>query len=76
MAGLVWRRILENPPQKPQGTHSLEGDQNAASLPRPQAAGFPLEKRPVSISLFFFFPSWCLPNETMLELKINRCVAG
>lgn len=56
------------------GPHALEGDQKAASLQRPQAACSPLEKDPVSISLFF--PSWCLPNETMLESKINSCVAG
>lgn len=73
VAGLVWRGILENAPQKPQGTHTLEADQKAAFLPRPQAACSPLEKDPVSISLFF--PSWCLPNETTLESKINRCVA-
>lgn len=67
-------RDLREPSAEAPGTRSLEGDQKAASLPRPQAAGSPLERDLVSISLFF--PSWCLPNEMMLELKINRWVAG
>ena len=52
MAGLGWGGMAEDAPQKPQGTHALDGDQTASSLPRPQAANSPLEKDPVSISLF------------------------
>lgn len=53
VAGLGWGGMAEDAPQKPQGTHALDGDQTASSVPRPQAAGSPLEKDPVSVSLSF-----------------------
>lgn len=53
MAGLVWRRILENAPQKPRGTHTLEGHQKAA---RPRGRRQPaahLKRTPYRFHLLF-----------------------
>lgn len=70
----MWSGILGNPLQKPRAPARWK-EIRKPPLSRGRRQPTPHLKG-TSYQFHFFFPSWCLPNEMMLELKINRWVAG